>query len=142
MEKAVISPAPRKPARQRRVIKPLEPVSSRAKWVLGTSFFVLFVLVWAGFTLGGFVSPTFLASPPTMVKEGWLLFSEYGFTHDVVMTVWRVMGGFLLAAVIAVPLGIPMGAYKAVEAFFAPSVSLCSYLLASAFILLLILRTG
>lgn len=142
MEKAVILPTTEIPARKRKSFKPLEPVSSSTKWVLGVSFFVLFVLVWASFTLGGFVSPTFLASPPTMVKEGWLLFSEYGFTYDVVMTVWRVMGGFVLAAVIAVPLGIAMGAYKGVEAFFEPFVSFCRYLPASAFIPLLILWAG
>ena len=121
---------------------PLEPVSSTAKWVLGTAFFVLFVLVWAVVTLGGFVSPTFLASPITMAQEAVLLFTEYGFIHDIGMTVWRVMGGFLLAAVLAVPLGIAMGAWKPIEAFFEPFVSFCRYLPASAFIPLLILWAG
>ena len=51
-----------------RPLGPLEPVSSRARWMLGVGFFILFVCVWAFFTLGGFVSPTFLASPVTMVK--------------------------------------------------------------------------
>ena len=98
-------------ARRRRQLKPLEPISPRLQTMLGIGFFVLFVLVWAGFTLGGFVSPTFLASPVTMVQEGWLLFTEYNFLHDIGMTVWRVMGGFVLATAIAVPLGIAMGAY-------------------------------
>ncbi|MDB5893158.1 MAG: transporter permease [Rhodoferax sp.] len=121
---------------------PLEPVSANARWLLGLAFFVVFVAVWAGFTLGGFVSPTFLASPLTMAREGWLLFTEYNFIHDIGMTVSRVFGGFILASVLAVPLGIAMGAYKGVEAFFEPFVSFCRYLPASAFIPLLILWAG
>jgi NitT/TauT family transport system permease protein len=127
---------------KRRRLGPLEPVSTRTRWVLGVAFFVLFVLVWAVFTLGGFVSPTFLASPVTMVKEGWLLFTEFGFLHDIGMTVWRVVGGFTMAAIVAVPLGIAMGAHKGVEAFLEPFVSFCRYLPASAFIPLLILWAG
>ncbi|MDB5931390.1 MAG: transporter permease [Polaromonas sp.] len=136
------APTPSAPPRRRPAFAPLEPVSPRARWGLGFAFFVLFVLAWAGFTLGGFVSPTFLASPVTMVKEGWLLFTEFNFLHDIGMTVWRVLGGFILAAVLAVPLGIAMGAYKPVEAFLEPFVSFCRYLPASAFIPLLILWAG
>ncbi|RYF06107.1 MAG: ABC transporter permease [Comamonadaceae bacterium] len=135
------TPAIGAPVRRRR-LAPLEPVSASARWLLGVAFFVLFFLVWAGFTLGGFVSPTFLASPVTMVQEGWLLFTEFGFAHDIGMTVWRVLGGFILAAIVAVPLGIAMGAHKGIEAFLEPFVSFCRYLPASAFIPLLILWAG
>ena len=129
-------------AGRRRALAPLEPVSARARWLLGLGFFVVFVMVWSLFTLGGLVSPTFLASPVTMVKEGVRLFVEYNFIHDIGMTVWRVFGGFILATVVAVPLGIAMGTWKGVEAFFEPFVSFCRYLPASAFIPLLILWAG
>lgn len=128
--------------RRRPTFAPLEPVSPRARWMLGVGFFIVFVMVWAAFTLGGYVSPTFLASPVTMVREGWLLFTEYNFIEDIGMTVWRVFGGFFMAAIVAVPLGILMGAYKPVEAFLEPFVSFCRYLPASAFIPLLILWAG
>jgi len=139
---AVPAPLPSHLPSRRRGLAPLEPVSARTRWLLGLGFFVLFFAVWSFFTLGGYVSPTFLASPVTMAREGWSLFTEYNFLYDIGMTVWRVVGGFVLAAAIAVPLGIAMGAYKGIEAFVEPFVSFCRYLPASAFIPLLILWAG
>ena len=123
-------------------LRPLEPVSHRARIMLGIAFFVVFFAVWAVATLGGYVSKTFLADPITMVKDGWLLLTKFGFAHDIAMTVWRVVGGFVLAAVFAVPIGMLMGAYKPIEAFLEPFVSFARYLPASAFVPLLILWAG
>ncbi len=124
------------------MLRPLEPVSAAARIWLGVLFFVLFVAAWAWATLGGYVSRTFLADPITMIEEGRLLLVRYGFLYDIGMTVWRVVGGFVLAALVAIPLGIAMGTYKPVEAFFEPFVSFARYLPASAFIPLLILWAG
>lgn len=110
--------------------------------MLGVLFFALFATGWAYATLGGFVSRTFLADPLTTLQDGWTLLTRFGFLGDIGVTVWRVVGGFAIAAVLAVPLGIAMGAYKPVEAFFAPFVSFARYLPASAFIPLLILWAG
>jgi NitT/TauT family transport system permease protein len=123
-------------------MRPLQPVAPGTRVALGVSFFVVFVLVWGAATLGGFVSKTFLADPITMVRSGFDLLVNQGFTKDIGMTVWRVFGGFLIAAALAVPLGVMMGAYKPVEAFFEPFVSFARYLPASAFIPLLILWAG
>src|SRR5947207_1005118 len=123
-------------------MRPLDPVSSKQRAAYGFAFFVLFVALWAWATFGGYVSKTFLANPLTMLGEGWELLVKHGFLYDIGMTIWRVLGGFLLAAVVAVPLGIAMGAYKPIEAFFEPFVSFARYLPASAFIPLLILWAG
>jgi NitT/TauT family transport system permease protein len=123
-------------------LEPLKPVSAGARTVLGIGFFAVFIALWGLVTYGGLVPPLFLASPGQALVAGWALFTEYGFIHDIGMTVWRVLGGFVLAAVIAVPLGLMMGSYKSVEAFFEPFISFARYLPASAFIPLLILWAG
>ncbi|MFL6665095.1 MAG: ABC transporter permease [Rhizobacter sp.] len=123
-------------------MKPLRPVAPGPRLGLGVLFFIAFFALWAVATLGGFVSKTFLADPLTMVRSGWTLLAEQRFAIDIGMTVWRVVGGFVLAALLAVPLGVAMGAYKPVEAFFEPFVSFARYLPASAFIPLLILWAG
>lgn len=121
---------------------PLKPVGPGARFALGAAFFVLFFAAWALATFGGYVSPTFLADPATMMREGWNLLVQHGFIKDILITIWRVFGGFLLAAAIGIPLGMAMGAYKPIEAFFEPFISFSRYLPASAFIPLLILWAG
>ena len=123
-------------------MRPLAPISNAARVALGILFFVLFFAAWGYATLGGYVSKTFLADPITMVREGWLLLARHGFLFDIGVTIWRVLGGFVLAALVAVPVGILMGAYKPIEAFLEPFVSFARYLPASAFIPLLILWAG
>ena len=123
-------------------MKPLAPISPTARVALGILFFVLFVAAWSFATLGGYVSKTFLADPLTMVEEGYDLLTKHGFLRDIGITIWRVLGGFTLAALVSVPLGITMGAYKPIEAFLEPFVSFARYLPASAFIPLLILWAG
>jgi NitT/TauT family transport system permease protein len=123
-------------------MKPLSPISAPLRILLGVSFFVFFIAAWSYVTFSGIVSKTFLADPLTMLDDGWQLLTRHGFLFDIGMTIWRVIGGFILAAFVAVPLGILMGAYKPIEAFLEPFVSFARYLPASAFIPLLILWAG
>jgi NitT/TauT family transport system permease protein len=124
------------------MIRPLEPIGRARRTILGIAFFVVFVAAWAAVTLGGYVSHIFLADPLTMLRNGWDLLVHQGFWYDILVTVWRVFGGFVLASVIALPLGILMGAFAPIQAFFEPFVSFARYLPASAFIPLLILWAG
>jgi NitT/TauT family transport system permease protein len=81
-----------------RSIEPTRPQASTARVVLGISFFVLFVAAWSSRPLAASSRKTFLANPWTMLQDGWLLLTKHGFLHDIGMTIWRVIGGFVLAA--------------------------------------------
>lgn len=126
----------------RNVFEPLKPIAPRYRVALGILGFVLFFGLWAAATYGGWVRPLFLASPGRTIETGITLFTEFGFIKDVGVTIWRVVGGFIIAAIVAVPLGIAMGAFKPFEAVLEPLVSFSRYLPASAFIPLLILWAG
>ena len=123
-------------------MQPMQPIGNGARILLGILFFVLFFAFWGVATLGGIVSPTFLADPITMVQDGYDLIANQGYLSDIGMTVWRVLGGFIMASIVAIPLGIAMGAYKPIEALLEPFVSFARYLPASAFVPLLILWSG
>src|SRR3981081_4439097 len=104
-------------------MKPLAPISPTARVALGILVFVLFLATWRLATSGGCVSKTFLADPLTMLEEGYDLLTKHGFLRDIGITIWRLLGGFTLAALVAVPCGILMGAYKPIAAFLEPVVS-------------------
>ena len=122
--------------------EPLKPTSPPARIVLGIAFFVGVIAFWAMLTFGGVVPTMFLKDPVATFATGIELFGEYGFVYDIAITIFRVIGGFVLAALIAVPIGILMGAYKPVEALLEPFISFARYIPASAFIPLLILWAG
>ena len=84
------------------MMRPLEPVTPKQRVAYGFAFFVFFVALWSWATFGGYVSKTFLANPLTMLEEGFELLTKHGFLYDIGMTIWRVVGGFVLAAILAV----------------------------------------
>ena len=61
---------------------------------------------------------------------------------NTAVSVTEIMSGFVIASVIAVPLGILMGSFKVVEAAIEPVTNFVRYLPVSALIPLLILWVG
>ncbi|MBI5333678.1 MAG: ABC transporter permease [Burkholderiales bacterium] len=61
---------------------------------------------------------------------------------DTWISVWRVFGGFVLSAVIALPLGLLIGAFRPVEALLEPLTDFIRYMPAVAFIPLVMLWLG
>ena len=123
-------------------LSPREPIPKSLYLILALSSFAFFLVVWSILTYGRLVDPLFLPSPGRVFQAGVDLFVEFGFTTDILNSVYRVMLGFIVAALIGVPLGLFMGAFKVAEAFTEPVVGFIRYMPASAFIPLFILWLG
>lgn len=123
-------------------LSPRDPIPAGVYVGLGVAGFSSVLIVWSALTYGGFISALFLPPPHRVVVAGIEQLVHLGFTTDVLMSTYRVMAGFVAAAVLGVPLGLLMGTFKAVEALVEPLVGFVRYMPASAFIPLFILWLG
>jgi len=132
----------RAPRKLEDFLSPREPIPKGLYLILALSSFAFFLILWSILTYGRFVDPLFLPSPGRVFQAGVDLFFELGFTTDILNSVYRVMMGFIIAAIIGVPIGLIMGTFKVAEAFTEPVVGFIRYMPASAFIPLFILWLG
>lgn len=88
------------------------------------------------------VNPKFLPSPQDVLAAFQRLWSEGFLIGDTFASFLRVMAGFLLAAVLSIPLGIAMGAFASIRALFEPFMGIIRYMPAPAFTPLLIIYLG
>lgn len=112
-----------------------------ARVTLGTVGALLFLLGWeVGSRLYGQLQ---LFPPPSgVVVALWRLFGEQGFGWDVWASLRRILVSFGIAAVMALPLGLLMGAFPPLRAVGGPLVSACRYLPATAFVPLFLMWLG
>jgi NitT/TauT family transport system permease protein len=108
----------------------------------GITAFLLLLAIWSVLSYGGFVNPLFLPSPDRVIRTAIAMFQSGDIWGDIGISFSRVALGFLLAALIGVPLGILMGTLRIMEGAFEPIIGFIRYMPASAFIPLFILWIG
>jgi NitT/TauT family transport system permease protein len=97
---------------------------------------------WCLLAYGGFVRSDFLPTPVEVVMAGISGLGDGSLALNTGVSVGEIMAGFILASILAVPLGILMGSFKIVEAALEPVTNFVRYLPVSALIPLLILWVG
>ncbi len=90
------------------------------------------LLLWLVLTAGGspesrMMSPLILPSPGEVLTSFPVLHWEKGLTLAVLASLQRVTLGFLLAACLALPLGVSMAIWTPVRRFFEPLVAISTY---------------
>ncbi|HEY7196780.1 MAG TPA: ABC transporter permease [Gaiellaceae bacterium] len=134
--------ASRRPGFTSRYLTPKEPIPRKVAVGLALSSFVVVIGIWAILSYGGFVNPFFLPGPWKVTTSLYDMFVHEGFAHDVWASFYRIALGFVISAAIGIPLGIAIGSFRAVQAFFEPLIAAVRYMPASAFIPLLIIWFG
>lgn len=119
-----------------------QPLNTSRTILLGIAVWVIFFSAWEAIVLTEAVSPLLLPAPHSVITALYDLIINQGFMLDVAISISRVGVSFLIACSIAIPLGIMMGTFKAVEAFANPFVSAWRYLPAPAFIPILLMWLG
>ena len=114
----------------------------RIRLGLGLSAWLVFLVGWHLLATSGFANSALLPGPLQVVSALYELFAERGFAADVWQSVKRIFFSFGLALVIALPLGMLMGAFAPVEAFLNALVSPFRYLPAPSFVPLLLMWLG
>ena len=134
--------SPRRPSLAHTLLTPKEPIPRWLAVGLGFGAFAIILVAWSVVAYGGLVEPLFLPPPGKVAQALYDMFVHEDFASDVWASFYRVVVGFLIACAIGIPLGIAIGSFRAVQAFFEPVIAAVRYMPASAFIPLLIIWYG
>ncbi|WP_416207924.1 ABC transporter permease [Coleofasciculus sp. LEGE 07092] len=119
-----------------------EDIPKRLTWMLmALSIIVPFVFWWL-LSNSGWVEPLFLPTPAQVWEAIHNLWVSGDLPKDIGFSLFRVLSGFLFAAIISIPLGILMGTFPSIRALMEPIIGIVRYMPAPAFIPLLILYFG
>lgn len=111
-------------------------------FILVVSALLVPLLIWLVVSSLNLVPPIFLPSPGAVIGAGYKMFTEDNLIADVIASSLRVLAGFVVAAMIGVPMGLAMGTFYSMESLFAPIVGTVRYMPVTAFVPLIVIWLG
>jgi NitT/TauT family transport system permease protein len=88
--------------------------------VIGGGTLAAFLLIWEFAADSGLVNPLFIASPSRIVIAAERLFAEGAIWHDLAVSGSEFAAGYVLAALIGIPIGLATGWSKRFHYLIAP----------------------
>jgi NitT/TauT family transport system permease protein len=119
-----------------------EDIPRGLSWILMGLSVLIPLLAWFVLSNSGLIDTKFLPTPQMVAQATGRLWQEGYLPQDTVASFLRVMSGFLLAALVSIPIGIAMGAFASLRSLFEPIIGIVRYMPAPAFIPLLIIYLG
>lgn len=115
------------------LLKIREPMRSLPRLIFSFIPFVIGLLIWMWMTSGDSpemrrIPPTILPSPGEVISSIPTLWFDGALMRNIILSLSRVIGGFLIACLIALPLGVLMGACSRISATFSLVMTILSYL--------------
>lgn len=87
------------------------PVARQTRLILGAGIWLFVVAAWFAVTKSGVLPPLAVPDPAGVVRAFAMLFTEYNLLGNVFQSWWRIAQAFLMCVVVAIPLGVLMGAF-------------------------------
>jgi NitT/TauT family transport system permease protein len=109
---------------------------------LAAAGFLALFLLWAWLSHREIVDPVFLPAPSAVWEAFKGAFADDALFIDLKASAWRVTAGFVLAAVIGIPVGVAMGSFKVFEGFVQPLTEFIRYIPVPALIPILMVVFG
>ena len=97
-----------------------EPVTRHQARVLAAVGVLTFFAVWCVLSYANIVPTVILPTPTEVLRAFPVLHFQEALVRSIGGSLYRVYMGFLLAAVVAIPLGLLMGTFPPVKHFFVP----------------------
>lgn len=140
---APASAVPR-PERERRVrwFALRRDIPQSAYLTLAVASFVAAFLGWEWVSHQSFVNPVFVPSPEKVWQAAVEFTGDAGIRQDIQVSFLRVTAGFLLSALLAIPLGVLVGAFKVGEGIVQPITEFVRYIPVPALIPLMMVLFG
>ncbi len=113
-----------------------------AKLALSVLGFLLPFIAWLALSHSGLMEEVFMPTPMKVLHSVLDWWADGDLVGDILVSMERIVGGFLLSAVIALPLGVMIGTFAPARALLEPLTDFSRYLPAVAFIPLIMLWVG
>ena len=123
-------------------MKVREAVTRKQARTLSLFGLITFFGAWCVLSYGNIVPTVILPSPTEVVRAFPVLHFEEALVRSAGRSLFRVGMGFVLSALVAIPLGLVMGTFPAVKHFFTPVVDPLRFLPISALVPLFIVWFG
>ncbi|MFC6356358.1 ABC transporter permease [Luethyella okanaganae] len=138
----LVATAPAPPRRRRRRYR-IGQTISRSRYIsIAVIAFAGLLGAWALLSALGVTNERFLPSPWQVALTGWEQITNGELAADLGASTYRILVGFVLATIMAVPLGALVGISIRVEAALQPLVDFVRYMPVVAFVPLTILWIG
>ncbi len=80
------------------------------------------LLVWELVCRLNIVPPLFLPAPSAIITDGWDMISSGELFQNLIASLYRIVGGYLIGAVLGILIGLLLGFSKLADAIFTPIV--------------------